>query len=661
MKQRLLDWLRPWSAGRISLRAKITAAFTLVVVGGTVVSTFIGSGIITKALLREAQERANHGLDTALLVYGESLENTTAAVRRLATSAAISARDHPAGLQSEPLDFFAVVPLRMPEAADPCLAQPSLRTLVAAAMQRGPVSATETLSGACLAVRSPALVEKAGAGGLALVAAVPVTDREGRVTGAAYGGVLLNHRTDIVDRVKLLVYGSGLYKGRPLGTSSILLGDLRIATNVTTASGERAIGTRASGEVSRAVLGQGVRWRRRALVLDDWYIAAYEPLRNHAGQVIGMLYVGILEAPILAVRTDVMLTFLIVCAVGLAIVFGFTYLITRRTISPLEEMVAATRKIAAGDLSVRVSAHSKDEIGDLAGSFNDMLTKIQASNQQLEEWGRTLEERVRERTDQLVTVQAQMVRSEKLASIGRLAAGVAHSINNPLGGILSLSMLAQESCSDPALRTDLDTIAKQALRCREIVKGLLEFSHKAEARVMRTDVNAVVESAMFLLQRQAAFHNITIERHCQPNVPPVLVDPGQLQEVITNLVVNAVDAMENGGTLAIQTESRTQPGTSGQARPGVLIRVSDTGKGIPQEAMPFLFEPFFTTKTVGKGTGLGLAIVHGVVTSAGGRVEVSSSPAGTTFTIHLPAAPEGEGNGAAEMAGYGAREFSPGS
>jgi two-component system NtrC family sensor kinase len=410
------------------------------------------------------------------------------------------------------------------------------------------------------------------------------------------------------------------------------------------------IGTRSSPDVSATVLTGGERWHGRARVVDDWCIAAYEPLRNHSGSVIGMLYVGMLEAPILAVRTDVMLTFLAVCVLGLVIVFALTYLITRKTISPLEEMVAATKKIAAGDLAVRVSVVSNDEIGVLAGSFNDMLSSLEATKRELEEWGHTLEDKVKERTDQLVTVQAQMVRSEKLASIGRLAAGVAHSINNPLGGILSLSMLAGEDCADPGLRDDLDTISKQALRCREIVKGLLDFSHQSDARVTRTDVNAIIDGAVLLLQRQAVFHNVSIERRFDWKAPRVLINPGQLQDAVTNLLVNAVDAMDHGGTLTVETVSMADTAE-------VLIRVADTGCGIPEKNLPYLFEPFFTTKKVGKGTGLGLAIVHGIVTRAGGSIEVSTGPSGTKFTIHLPVAPaESEGDATIEMAGARAGE-----
>jgi signal transduction histidine kinase len=162
------------------------------------------------------------------------------------------------------------------------------------------------------------------------------------------------------------------------------------------------------------------------------------------------------------------------------------------------------------------------------------------------------------------------------------------------------------------------------------VKGLLDFSRQSDARAVRTDINPVIESTLGLLERHAMFDNIRTVRRLGTDLPPVLIDPGQLQEAMINLVVNAVDAMEERGELTVETRTDA----SGE----VTIAISDTGKGIPPEAMPLLFEPFFTTKRVGKGTGLGLAIVHGVVTSAGGRVEVASRPGATTFTIRLPRA-----------------------
>jgi two-component system, NtrC family, sensor kinase len=648
-----------------------------VVVGGTAVSTLIGSRIITNALLSDARSRAEHGLEAALAMYAEDMEATIGSVARAAEAAPL----HDATIAGGPdlstilrgaapqmrLDFlgFAAGPDRP---SDPCLASQSFRTLIDDAAAGRRAGGAEVLTGACLAALDPALAARArievrtagdGSGGpagpvtsaLALVSASRVADGT-RLAGIVYGGVLLNGRTDVVDRVKRMVYGDAKYADRDVGSASIFLGDVRVATSARTPA--NGIGTRASPDVTAAVIAGGTRWQGRTRMIDDWCIAAYEPLRDYSGRVVGMLYVGMLEAPILAVRTDVMLTFLAVCAFGLAIVFALTYLITSRTISPLEEMVAATKRIAGGDLAVRVSVVSDDEIGDLARSFNNMLSSLEGTKRELEEWGHTLEDKVKERTDQLVTVQAQMVRSEKLASIGRLAAGVAHSINNPLGGILSLSMLAAESCADPALGSDLDTIARQALRCREIVKGLLDFSHQSDVRVTRTDVNAIIDSAVLLLQRQAVFHNVSIERRFARDAPRVLIDPGQLQDAVTNLLVNAVDAMESGGTVTVETALLHDVAE-------VLIRVADTGCGIPEQNLPYLFEPFFTTKKVGKGTGLGLAIVHGIVTGAGGSIEVSTGASGTRFTIHLPAAPaESEKDGRRELAGARAGESAGG-
>jgi two-component system NtrC family sensor kinase len=679
VKTTLIETLRRWRRGRISLRSRITGAFTLVVVGGTAVSTLIGSRIITNALLSDARSRAEQGLEAALVMYAEDMDATIGSVARAAEAAPlreaaiagapdrlnVAAMLRGAAPQAR-LDFLGFVPGSGQH--DPCLESTSFRTLIDDAAAGRRAGGAEVLTGACLSALDPALAARArihvrtagdGSGGpagpvtsaLALVSAARVADGS-RLAGVVYGGVLLNRRTDVVDRVKRMVYGEAKYGDRDVGSASIFLGDVRVATSARTPA--NGIGTRATPDVTAAVLAGGARWHGRTRMIDDWCIAAYEPLRDYSGHVIGMMYVGMLEAPILAVRTDVMLTFLAVCAFGLAIVFALTYLITRRTISPLEEMVDATKKIAGGDLAVRVSVVSDDEIGDLAKSFNNMLASLEATKRELEEWGHTLEDKVKERTDQLVTVQAQMVRSEKLASIGRLAAGVAHSINNPLGGILSLSMLAAESCTDPALGSDLDTISRQALRCREIVKGLLDFSHQSDVRVTRTDVNAIIHSAVQLLQRQAVFHNVSIERRFDRDAPRVLIDPGQLQDAVTNLLVNAVDAMENGGTVAVETVAVRDAGE-------VLIRVADTGCGIPEQNLPYLFEPFFTTKKVGKGTGLGLAIVHGIVTGAGGSIEVGTGPSGTTFTIHLPVTPaESEADAGTELAGARAGESAGG-
>jgi len=712
-----------WIHRALSLRAKITASFTVIVIGGTVVSTLIGSRIITNALLTQAQNRARQGLEAAHTIYAERLAGVRSAVARAASAPGTR---HAAAVGSSDLVATAVGALALDGALDfqgfadvqgrvfpgestvGGLRLQTVPAVVAAALQGNPVAGTEILPAEFLRVAHPGLAERAlitlvpdanrpssslndrreptdrgvGAGqsgepgaaqppsqraasagqgasppsdnqmadALALVASIPVR-RQDRIVGAVYGGVLLNRNYEIVDRVKQLLYGGETYQGRDIGTVSIFLRDVRIATNVMTSAGERAIGTRVSAPVARAVLASGQRWNGRAFVVNDWYVASYEPIRNSSGSVVGIMYAGILEHPFLAARTEVMVTFLGVCFVGLIVVFVLTYVLTRTTIHPLEEMAAAARQIAAGHHDVRVQTGAHDEIGVLATSFNNMLDALQTTERALEDWARTLEAKVQERTDQLVAVQAHMAQSEKLASIGRLAAGVAHGINNPLGGILTLSMLALEDCGpDHPLRPDLETIVKQTMRCREIVKGLLDFSRQTDARASKVSVNAIVDSTLSLLERQALFHNIRTVRGFQDQLPPVFVDPGQLQEVIINIVLNAVDAMEEKGDLTVETGIDAGRGQ-------ILIRITDTGKGIPPDVLPLIFEPFFTTKRVGQGTGLGLAIVHGMVTRAGGEVDVTSRPGQTTFTVRLPVAPEDAGNEAVEVAGRGAGQF----
>jgi len=666
-----------WLRTAVSLRAKITATFTLIVVGGTVASTLIGSQIITNALLNQARTRGLQGLEAARTIYADRLAGVKGELLRASTSAALGgpiqtgSPDALAGAlararEAAGLSFLGYVDARrmlaVRAAGDAPLSEVPevLRAPIGEALKGRAVTSTEALDREALSAEDPAMAAKglvrvaAPAGGvgarpadltagLVLFAAVPVKVR-GATVGALYGGTLLNNGVDIVDRVELLLYGGEKYRDRQLGTVSILLGDVWISTNVIRAPGVRATGTELSPDIARPVLRDGQKWSGRAAVLNDWYVASCEPIRSYSGKVVGALYVAILEAPFLAARTQVMQTFLVVCLVGLLVVFALTYLLTRTMIYPLEEMVAATKRIAAGDLDVSVNVASSDEVGELAGSFNHMLASLKTMNRELQEWTHTLEERVRGRTAELVSVQARMVQSEKLASVGRLAAGVAHGINNPLGGILSLTMLALEDMpADHPLRADLDTIVKQTLRCRDIVKGLLDFSRQSDSLAALTDVTPVIESTLALLERQPIFQNIRVVRSLQPHLPQVLIDPGQLQEAIVNIVLNGVDAMEEHGGLTVETAADEAAGE-------IVIRITDTGKGIPSDVMPFLFEPFFTTKKVGKGTGLGLAIVHGVVTRAGGRVEATSAPGATTFTIRLPNAERGGNGGPSETA-----------
>ena len=654
----------------VSLRARITISFVLIVVCGTAVSTSIGSRIITSAMRNEALKQVRHGLEAARMVYDGHLEDVRKAVENAASSIRLPVDGSGAAdenlrksladlrLRSK-LDFLNVVEFKRELVISATRAGPPLQRrreaesefsdLLAAAEKGSATADTRLLSRSILSFPDPSLAERArleltssddpgGFGaevnsGLVLMAAAPIPG-ETRPAGLIYGGILLNHNCELVDQIKRLIFGADRSGGRDIGSVSIFVGDVRVATTVAGDGGKPAEGTRVSSAVGGTVLGNGDRWFGRAPVLNDWHLAAYEPVRDRSGRVLGILGVGMQEQPFLAVRTDMMLTFLVVAAVGVLVVLGLTYLITRSMIHPLEEIVVASKIIAAGDLDHTVNVSARDEIGLLASSFNKMVASLKTMKLELEEWGRTLEEKVKKRTEELVTVQNQMAQSEKLASIGRLAAGVAHEINNPLGGILAFSSLALEECgqNDP-VRQNLEVVVKQTIRCRETVKGLLDFARQSTAAASPTEINPVIEKTLSLLENQSIFQNVKTVLKLKAALPLVLIDPGQLQQVVVNIALNAVDAMEEAGTLTVETN------VSG-ASEEVLIRISDTGKGIPDEILPLIFEPFFTTKKVGHGTGLGLSIVHGIVTRAGGKIEVTSSSRGATFTIRLPIARE---------------------
>jgi len=231
----------------------------------------------------------------------------------------------------------------------------------------------------------------------------------------------------------------------------------------------------------------------------------------------------------------------------------------------------------------------------------------------------------------------QLVSSEKMASLGKLAAGIAHEINNPLGGILIYSSLLMEDLpkEDPK-KQDLERIVQEAGRCKEIVKSLLEFARQTEPRREPVDINRAITDGLFFLENQALFHNIRITKRLDPSLPRVIGNGGQLKQVFTNIIINAAEAIHGSGELNITTFSSPD-------RTSVFVEFTDTGEGIPEENLCRIFDPFFTTKDVGKGTGLGLATSYGIAESHGGKIAVRSKVGeGSTFTIELPVSAENE-------------------
>ncbi len=314
----------------------------------------------------------------------------------------------------------------------------------------------------------------------------------------------------------------------------------------------------------------------------------------------------------------------------IVLTFLLSLLLTRFVNRPIDKLLVATKTAAHGNLDQTVGIRSHDELGELADSFNHMITELKCSRDAIEDWTQTLEQRVWERTQELQKVQDQLIRAGKMAAIGELAAGVAHEINNPLTGVLTFSSLMLKKIDEShPWKKDLENIVQQTTRCRNIVRGLLDFARQRKPDKKQWDIHTLIEQTLTLVEKQAPFQNIKIKKEFAPALPMLFVDGDQIQQVFMNILLNAADAMaEKGGTLTIETGLR-----DGMA----AVSFTDTGCGIPKDYQTKLFDPFFTTKQTGKGTGLGLAISYGIVQSHNGDIEVESEVGkGSTFRVKLP-------------------------
>ena len=320
----------------------------------------------------------------------------------------------------------------------------------------------------------------------------------------------------------------------------------------------------------------------------------------------------------------VILTCMLLVLFGMLVIVMTHYLID----VPVRRLVQHSALVAFGDFDSRVPVTSRDELGELAEAVNEMTESLGRADKELKGWADSLEHKVEERSKAIMLMEEQLRRSGKLASIGTLAAGVAHEINNPLTGILLYaSILNSDKRLDPALQPDLEKVISEARRCAGIVKNLLEFSRESSPEKEPTDLEAVLDDVIDFFQKQPDFSTISITKHYSHDLPHISVDPNQIRQVFLNLVINAGHAMPQGGDLEIST----YPSADGKY---VCAAIKDTGEGIPEENITRIFDPFFTTKP--EGTGLGLAISYGIIENNGGKIEVKSRLGeGTLFVVML--------------------------
>jgi signal transduction histidine kinase len=392
----------------------------------------------------------------------------------------------------------------------------------------------------------------------------------------------------------------------------------------------------------------------------------------HRGKVIGGIQIevpiGDLMISLLESKRVILIT--IVLDALVLIIFG-SFLLSRILVKPIKDLVQLTQKISEGDFSQKIEVTSKNEIGQLIGSFNRMIERLRENQESLENYLESLESA----NKQLKQAQEELIRTEKLASIGRFAAGVAHEVGNPLGSILGYTGILQKEGMDREESKDyLKRIEKEIGRINRIVRELLDFAKPSKFEIKDVEINKVIESTLSLLSYQKDFKNIETRLDLQSDLPMIKGDESQLSQIFINIILNAIDAMPNGGILRIQTREHVvenlyadrfqriypprrksdpmQSDYSHLRKPDPFsalltkfskgdrlakIRISDTGIGIKKEDLENIFDPFFTTKAPDKGTGLGLSITIRIVESLGGEIKVESEIGkGATFEVYFP-------------------------
>ncbi len=476
--------------------------------------------------------------------------------------------------------------------------------------------------------------------GMVIHSATPVAlpDR----AGVLVGGVLLNRNLAFIDTINALVYLEEETGALRQGTATLFLDDVRVSTNVRLFEDVRALGTRVSAAVRGEVLGNGRTWLDRAFVVNDWYISGYLPLTDSFGTYVGMLYVGFLEEPFTAAKRNAFLWILGAFAAVLLLSAPLFLRLAKGIFAPLERMTHTMSLVQGGNLSARIDlGEANDEVGQVAGHLDDLLDQVQQRDRELRTLNQDLNDRVDKRTAELKRTNEkleetfrQLVMSEKLASIGEITAGVAHEINNPVAVIQGNVDVIRESLGEgsAAIQTELGLVDRQVSRIQTIVGKLLQFARPGEFADLEqaVPVAPVVKDCLVLVNHVLSQGNIEIKTQTDTTLQ-VRIDPGELQQVLINLIMNAVQAMGGHGTLTLRVEPSDRDSIA-----GVAVSVQDTGPGIDPALIDQVFAPFYSTKQA-EGTGLGLSISQTLIQRAGGLIRARNMPeGGACFEIWLP-------------------------
>lgn len=390
-----------------------------------------------------------------------------------------------------------------------------------------------------------------------------------------------------------------------------------------------------------ARIGGGPEVLRHLSVIENERSCATAACHAHPAdeQVLGVLDLEMSMAPLdAAVRTS-QLHFLWTTIVLVLFVGGVVAVFLRRTVQrPVLQLYQGTRRIAEGDLDTRIEVRGHHELASLAEAFNQMAVDLRAARQEVMEWSQKLEEKVIQKTEELGRAQRQVLHMEKMASLGKLSATVAHELNNPITGMLIYAQLVKKDLAEQPLDLDvreeviryLSMIERECSRCGSIVQNLLLFARRSGAAMAPTDLNEVIERSLMLVRHHLEMGGIELRSEPLEGDSRIVADAAQLQQALVALLVNSVESM-NGSDRPRKELSVSLRGSDD----AVEISIADTGEGIPAEVLPQIFEPFFSTKE--SGVGLGLAVAYGIVRRHGGRIQVDSEVGrGTVFHLHLP-------------------------
>ncbi|MBU8914058.1 MAG: cache domain-containing protein, partial [Spirochaetales bacterium] len=639
-----------------STRFRLIAAFLGVSLSVGGLSLLVGAGLLHRNVLHEASDRVRLDLNAAREIYNNvesrallacSIASQQPGLQRAvieADSSTAQSRIQAIANQAR-MDFAGLI---LPNGetfvrlgGEDVAGSPSNPAALESVRTRAAVSGTAVLGAAVLSAESESLAEIARISlvetpmaaprdepvetdGMTIAAAVPIF-YQGALIGSIYGGVLLNRDREIVDGVRDTVFLEERFRGRDIGTVTIFLRDLRVSTNVLDSEGNRAIGTRVSEQVRQRVLEEGLQWTDRAFVVNDWYITAYEPVTDIFGDRVGILYVGVLEAKYVQITRNSILLFALITSAGVVIAIVLGSVLGQRILDPVHRLIDSSKKVSSGDLSPDIGSISQSEIGVLQRTFVEMLESLKDRDQ-------------RQRAES----ERKLLQSEKQASIGRLAAGVAHEINNPLTGVVTFThlLLGRGDLPDD-IRADLEVVAESTERVRKIVKGLLDFARQVTLEPEPTNLNDLIECTIPLVANQALMKRLIICFDPCLELPLRTLDKNLFESVLLNIIINAIDATDSGGRINISTSLSIS--SEHQTQPGIEVVIEDSGRGIAPEHLDKLFDPFFTTKDVGKGTGLGLSVSQGIVDRHGGSIRVQSVvDKGSIFTVWLPLDSEGE-------------------